>query len=41
MELQSDEVQAYLNKKTGQVVTVTEEDMHVAEFEEDLEDYPE
>ena len=36
-----DETSSYLNTKTGEVVTVTSEELRVAENEEPLEDFPE
>jgi hypothetical protein len=36
-----DEASSYLNTKTGDVVTVTEEELQAAENEEPLEDFPE
>ena len=41
LEMQADEMSAYLNKRTGEVVPISSEDLSAAEEEEDLEDYPE
>jgi len=40
MELQHDESSVYLNKETGEVVMVTEEELRAVEEEESLEEYP-
>jgi hypothetical protein len=36
-----DEASSYLNTKTGEVITVTDEELRAAENEEPLEDFPE
>jgi hypothetical protein len=41
IESQSDEYNSYLNKKTGEVVLVSDYEMRAAEEEEPIEDYPE
>lgn len=41
MEIQSDFHSSYLNKKTGEIVMVTDDYFRVAEDEDDLSDYPE
>ena len=41
MEIQSDFHSSYLNKKTGEIVRVTDDHFRVAEDEDDLSDYPE
>lgn len=41
LEMQADEMSTYLNKRTGEVVPTTSEDMSAVEEEEDLDDYPE
>jgi predicted homoserine dehydrogenase-like protein len=41
IEFQMDESSAYLNKKTGEVVTVTQEDFEAAENQDALDEYPE
>jgi hypothetical protein len=41
LEMQADEMSAYLNKRTGEVVPTTSEELEAAEEEEDLDDYPE
>ncbi|MDA0831951.1 MAG: UPF0158 family protein [Planctomycetota bacterium] len=41
MDMQFDESQAYINKVTGELVTVGEEEMRAAEDGEDLSDFPE
>lgn len=41
LEMQADEMTAYLNKRTGELVPTTSEDLSAAEEEEDLDDYPE
>jgi len=41
MEIQSDFHSSYLNKKTGEIVMVTDDHFQVAEDEDDLSDYPE
>ena len=40
MEFQSDEIQSYLNKKTGQVVTISYEEFSAAEQNRSIEDFP-
>ena len=40
IEFQSDEVTSYLNKKTGKVVTITDQEFGAAEDDEPLEDFP-
>ncbi|MFQ6115353.1 MAG: hypothetical protein ACE5NG_14940, partial [bacterium] len=41
MECQSDERTSYLNKKTGEVVTISDEEFSAVEDEEPIDDYPE
>lgn len=41
LEMQADEMTAYLNKRTGEVVPTSSEDLSAAEEEDDLDDYPE
>jgi len=41
MESQSDERRSYLNRETGEVFGVSEEELRVAEEEGSIEDYPE
>jgi len=41
IEFQSDERSSYLNKLTGEVVMITDEEVHAAEEGESLDDYPE
>ena len=41
MDVISDEHSAYLNKRTGELITLSMEELSAAEEEEDLEDYPE
>lgn len=41
MEFQSDEHHSYLNKTTGEVVTISDEDFHAVEENRPLEDFPE
>ena len=41
MEIQSDFHSSYLNKKTGEIVMVTNDHFQVAEDEDDLSDHPE
>jgi hypothetical protein len=41
LEMQGDEMTAYLNKRTGELVPTTSEELSAAEEEEDLDDYPE
>jgi hypothetical protein len=40
IEFQTDESSAYLNIKTGEVVTVSEEDFKAAENQDSLDEYP-
>ncbi|MCK4789778.1 MAG: hypothetical protein KAV87_38920 [Desulfobacteraceae bacterium] len=40
MEFQSDEIASYLNKRTGEVVTITDEEFRAAEDNEPIEDFP-
>jgi hypothetical protein len=40
MDLPNDDWSAYLNRRTGELVTVTEEDQGLVEGEEDTEDLP-
>jgi hypothetical protein len=40
LEAQSDESQSFLDKRTGQVVFITDEEIIAAEDQESLEDYP-
>lgn len=41
IDFQSDEISSYLNKKTGEIVTLTEDDIKGAENQDTLEEYPE
>jgi hypothetical protein len=41
MDVLSDEHSAFLNRKTGELVTLSDEELSVAEEEDDLVDYPE
>lgn len=41
MDFQSEESSAYLNKQTGEIANVTEEEFQAAEDEDSLDDYPE
>ena len=41
IELQSDETVSYLNKKTGEVVTITDQEFSAAEDNEPIEHFPE
>ena len=41
IEFQSDESTAYLDKKTGNVIIIMEEEVNAAENQEPLEEYPE
>ena len=41
MEIQSAESTPYLNKETGEVISVTNEELRAAENEDPLEEYPE
>ena len=41
MNFQSEESSAYLHKKTGEIVNITEEEFQAAEDEDSLDDYPE
>ena len=41
IEFQSDERTAYLDKKTGEVVIISDEEFNAAEDDKPLEDYPE
>jgi hypothetical protein len=41
IEIMADETSSYLNRKTGEVVMVTDEEMRAAEEDEPLEEYPE
>jgi hypothetical protein len=40
LEFQSDERSSYLNLTTGEVVSITDEELHAAEEEQPLEDFP-
>jgi len=40
LEFQSDESSSFLNKKTGQVVRITDEELCAAEDDEQIEDFP-
>jgi len=40
MEFQTDETTSYLNKKTGEVVTIADEEFRAAEDNEPIEDFP-
>ncbi|MCX5815223.1 MAG: UPF0158 family protein [Proteobacteria bacterium] len=41
MDVLSDEFSAFLNKKTGELVTLNSEDLSVAEDDDDIDGYPE
>ncbi len=41
MECQSDESQSYLDKRTGTLVSISDEEMQAAEDNEPIEDFPE
>ena len=41
IEIFSDELSSYLNKRTGEVITLSEEEISAAEEGDDLDDYPE
>ena len=41
MECQSDESNSYLNKRTGTVVSISDEEMQAAEDNDPIEDFPE
>lgn len=41
VELQSDEIGAYLNRVTGEIVTISEEEFDAVENQDPLENYPE
>lgn len=41
IDLQSDEMAAYLNIRTGQIITISEEEVRAAEEGDPLDDYPE
>lgn len=41
MDMTSDTMTHYLNKKTGEVIPISEEEMNAAENEESFEDFPE
>ena len=41
IEFQGDESQSYLNKLSGEVLTITDEEMHIAESKKNISDYPE
>lgn len=41
LESQSSEASSFLDKKTGQVVLITDEEMYAAEDDEPIEDFPE
>jgi predicted transglutaminase-like protease len=40
MELQTDETTSYLNKETGRVATITDEEFRAAEDDKSIEDFP-
>jgi hypothetical protein len=40
LELQSDEMRAYLNRQTGEVVTVSKEELNAVEEGGEIEDFP-
>ena len=40
LETQSDESSSYLNKKTGEVVLISDEELNAAEDDEPIEDFP-
>jgi hypothetical protein len=41
MDFQSDEQSSFLNLTTGEVVSITDEELRAAENDEPLEDFPE
>jgi hypothetical protein len=41
VEFQSDEIGAYLNRETGEIVTISEEEFDAVEDQDPLENYPE
>jgi len=41
IELQSDEMAAYLNRRSGEIITISDEEVRAAEEGDPLEDYPE
>jgi len=41
IELQSDEMAAYFNRRTGEIITISDEEFRAAEEGDPLEDYPE
>lgn len=41
MDTLSDELHAYLNKRTGELVTISSEELQAAEEEDTIESYPE
>ena len=41
LEMQGDETHAFLDKQTGEVVVLTDEELRAAEDDDDLGDYPE
>ncbi len=40
MQMQSDEIHQYLNRQTGELISVTDEEISAAEADEPLDDYP-
>ena len=40
LDLQGLESTSYLNKETGELITITEEEFHAAEDGDSLDDYP-
>jgi len=40
LEFQSDEMQSFLDKRTGKVVSISDEEMQAAEDDEPIEDFP-
>lgn len=41
IDIQSDEMAAYLNRRTDQIITISEEEVRAAEEGDPLDDYPE
>jgi hypothetical protein len=41
IDLQSNEMAAYFNRRTGQIITISDEEVRAAEEGDQLEDYPE
>jgi hypothetical protein len=41
IDISSEELTSYLNRKTGQIITISEEDVSAAEEGDTLDDFPE